>query len=211
MNARPVAFLVWAAVAASAVFWLLRLTASSPVAPSHTVAVAAAALPRGDLNRVLGAPPVVAGPAQAQAEPALASRFKLVGVAAPREGGDRFGLALIAVDGKPARSYKVGAPIDGDMVLQNVHPRGAALGARGAAPQVNLELPPLPAAATSARPPGLLAGAPQGGFGGLSVPGSVPIATLPSPVAGVPQNSETQEPVLVPPPPGQSPSATMTR
>jgi len=210
MNARPIAFLVWATVAASAVFWVLRLTASSPVAPSHTVAVASAALPRGDLNRVLGAPPVVADPAQAQAEPALASRFKLVGVAAPRDGGDRFGLALIAVDGKPARSYKVGAPIEGDMVLQTVHPRGAALGTRGAAPRLTLELPPLPQAATSARPPGMISGVPQGGYNG-SAPGGAPIATLPAPVMGVPQTSETQEPVLVPPPPGQSPSATLTR
>jgi general secretion pathway protein C len=228
MNARPIAFLVWAAVAASAVFWLLRLSASSPAAPPYTVAIAAAALPRGDLNRVLGAPPVVANPAQAQAEPALATRFKLLGVAAPREGGNRFGLALIAVDGKPARSYKVGAPIEGDMVLQTVHQRGAALGARGAAPQLNLELPPLAPPNTSSRPPGMLPGAPQSSIGGPGSPGMLlgapqsstggpgspgggPIATLPAPVAGVPQNSETQEPVLVPPPPGLSPSGAQVR
>jgi general secretion pathway protein C len=210
MNARPIAFVVWAAVAASAAFWLLRLTASSPAAPPYTVAVAAAALPRGDLNRVLGTPPAAANAAQAQAEPALASRFKLLGVAAPREGGDRYGLALIAVDGKPARSFKVGAPIEGELVLQTVHPRGAAVGVRGGAAQVNLELPALPQPATSNRPPGMT-GAPQPGPGGLTVPGNGPIATLPPPVAGVPPNSETQEPVPVPPPPGQSPSHAATR
>jgi len=118
MNARPIAFVVWAAVAASAVFWLLRLTAGSPSAPPHTVAVSTAQTPRGDLSRVLGAPPVVATPG-APLEPALASRFKLLGVAAPREGGERSGLALIAVDGKPARGFKVGAAVDGEIVLQS--------------------------------------------------------------------------------------------
>jgi general secretion pathway protein C len=179
------------------------------VAPAYTVAVAAAALPRGDLNRVLGTPPAPTT-AQAQAEPALASRFKLLGVAAPREGGDRYGLALIAVDGKPARSFKVGAPIEGELVLQTVHPRGAAVGVRGGVAQVNLELPALPQPATSSRPPGTT-GAPQPGFGGLTVPVNAPIATLPPPVAGVPPNSEAQEPVPVPPPPGQSPSHAATR
>lgn len=211
MSARLVAFVIWAAVAASAVFWLMRLAATSPVAPAHTVAVAASTAPRGDLTRVLGAPPASAGPsAQVAAEPALASRFKLLGVAAPRQGGDRTGIALIVVDGKPARGFKVGSTVDGDIVLQSVHPRGAALGARGALAQVNLELPGLPTAATSPRPPGVVAPVmpvpvppPPGAF---APPGGGPIATLPTPVQGVPParppepTSETAEPVPVPPP-----------
>lgn len=210
MSARLIAFVIWAAVAASAVFWLLRLAASSPVAPAHTVAVAAANAPRGDLARVLGAPPVAAASSGAPvaAEPALASRFKLLGVAAPRQGGDRTGIALIAVDGKPARGFKVGAAVDGEIVLQSVHPRGAALGARGAGSQVTLELPPLPAAATSARPPGAAA---LPAHSGIVPPpaGAGPIAALPNPVQAVPPvrqegASETAEPVPVPPPPGQS-------
>jgi general secretion pathway protein C len=217
MSARLIAFVIWAAVAASAVFWLLRLVASSPVAPAHTVAVAAANAPRGDLARVLGAPPVAAASSgvAVAAEPALASRFKLLGVAAPRQGGDRTGIALIAVDGKPARGFKVGAAVDGEIVLQSVHPRGAALGARGAGTQVTLELPPLPAAATSARPPGTAAlpaiAAALPAHSGIVPPpaGGGPIAALPNPVQAVPPvrqegASETAEPVPVPPPPGQS-------
>jgi|APDOM4702015023_1054809.scaffolds.fasta_scaffold14869_2 general secretion pathway protein C len=209
MSARLVAFVIWAAVAASAVFWLMRLAATSPVAPAHTVAVAASTAPRGDLTRVLGAPPASAGPsAPLAAEPALASRFKLLGVAAPRQGGDRSGIALIVVDGKPARGFKVGSTVDGDIVLQSVHPRGAALGPRGNNAQVNLELPALPTAAASPRPPGVAAPAvpvtpPPGAF---SPPGGGPIATLPTPVQAVPParppeaTSETAEPVPVPPP-----------
>lgn len=200
------AFVVWAAVAASAVFWLLRLGASSPTAPAHTVAVSASTRPVGDLARVLGAPPVKAGPASAQpVEPAFASRFKLLGVAAPREGGDRSGLALIAVDGKPARGFKVGAPIEGELVLQSVHPRGAALGSRGEPPRVQLELPPLPAAATSNRPPmsgGTLPPPVYGGVnpsgGGLNAP--MPVAP-PQQDAPPPQPSqEALEPAPVSPP-----------
>lgn len=208
MSARLIAFVIWAAVAASAVFWLLRLAATSPVAPAHTVAVAVANAPRGDLARVLGAPPAAAAApgVAAPAEPALASRFKLLGVAAPRQGGDRTGIALIAVDGKPARGFKVGAAVDGEIVLQSVHPRGAALGARGAGTQVTLELPPLPAAATSARPPG--AAALPAIAAVVPPPGAGPIAALPNPVQAVPPvrqegASETAEPVPVPPPPGQ--------
>ena len=205
MNARPIAFVVWAAVAASAVFWLLRLTAGSPSAPAHTVAVSTAQTPRGDLSRVLGAPPVAATPSAV--EPALASRFKLLGVAAPRQGGERFGLALIAVDGKPARGFKVGAAVDGDIVLQSVHSRGAALGSRDAPPQVRLELPPLPAAATSNRPPGSVGvvGAPgSAGLAPQSAPNMVPppIVTLPPQMQGMPPASETHDQPPVPPPPG---------
>jgi general secretion pathway protein C len=217
MSARLTSFVIWAAVAASAVFWLLRLVSSSPAAPAHTVAVAASTTPRGDLTRVLGAPPVAATTAAAaMPEPALASRFKLLGVAAPRQGGDQIGLALIAVDGKPARGFKVGAPIDGELVLQSVSQRGASLGSQGEKARVTLELPPLPTAATSSRPPGAagpVAVPPPGagGFPGVgALPGSGPIGTLPQPVQSVPPQTETQEPapIPVPPPPQQPFSST---
>ena len=207
MSARVTAFVIWAAVAASAVFWLLRLTASSPSAPSHTVAVATSSTPRGDLTRLLGAPPVANNPSALVAEPALASRFKLLGVAAPAPGGGAMGLALIAVDGKPARSYKVGAAVEGEIVLQSVHARGIALGARdAAAAQVRLDLPPLPLASTSNRPPGsgqVGVSAPM--FGVVNPPGSGPIATLPQPIQGIPPSSEAAEPApLLVAPPGQN-------
>ena len=66
MQARAIAFVVWALVAATAMFWLLRLFAWSPSAPAHTLAVASTPPPRGDLTRVFGAPPAPKGdPAQA--------------------------------------------------------------------------------------------------------------------------------------------------
>jgi general secretion pathway protein C len=196
MQARVVAFVVWALVAASAMYWLLRLSASSPTAPAHTATIAAATLPRGDLTRVLGAPPPVAK-GEAVIEPGLAARFKLLGVAAPRQGGDAAGLALIAVDGKPARGYKVGAPVDGDIVLQSVHPRGAALGTRGAGPQVQLELPPLPGPATGRPGAGLLASPP---LPGSMSPAGGTISSVPVPVPPPPGLSQADAPPDAPPP-----------
>jgi general secretion pathway protein C len=193
MQARLLAFVIWAAVAASAVFWLLRLWTSSPTAPPYTVSVPDKPPPRGDLTRVFGAPPAAAGPAAAPTEPALASRFKLLGVAAPREGGDVSGLALIAVDGKPARGFKVGAAIDGELVLQSVHPRGAALGPRDQGPSVSLELPALPGATASPRAP--MPGVPPLPAGMPPMPGAGTIAPMPMPM---PMPMPT---ALVPPPP----------
>ena len=197
MRVRLVAFVIWAAVAASAMFWALRLSASSPTAPLHTVAVSAAAPPRGDLTRLFGAEPAAIGGEAVAAESPLSSRFKLLGVAAPRQGGDRIGLALIAVDGKPARSYAVGATVDGELVLQSVHARGARLGATGAVPQVTLDLPALPLPATGSLPS---AAGPAGALAPAAMPPSQGVAP---PVVTAPAELQPVEPrpILVPPPP----------
>ena len=197
MTLRLIAFAIWAAVAASAVFWVLRLGATSPAAPTHTVAVGVGAAPRGDLTRVFGAAPVrLTAGANPIVETPLSGRFRLLGVAAPRQGGDRTGLALIAVDGKPARGYTVGTPVDGDLLLQSVHARGARLGARGAAAQVTLELPALPAPATGSLPLALAPGL-QPGLAGVATPAGA----VASPVLSVPIEPQQGEPVPVPPPP----------
>ncbi len=189
MKARLLAFVIWAAVAASAVFWLLRLSTSSPTAPPYTVAVTSATPPRNDLTAVFGAPAAMQ-PTVAPMEPGLASRFKLLGVAAPREGGDSAGLALIAVDGKPARGFKVGTVIDGDLVLQSVHPRGAALGTKGAAPAVSLELPPVTGALSTPR--------------AAPAPGAGPIVSVPTSIVPPPPTSAAPMPGLRPPEAGES-------
>jgi general secretion pathway protein C len=218
MKARLAAFVIWGAVAASLMFWILRLGVSSPAAPAHTVAVGAATTPRGDLARLFGAAPAGDTGAVVNSQTPLSSRFKLLGVAAPRQGGDRVGLALIAVDGKPARSYAVGAAVDGDMVLQSVHARGAKIGARDAVPQVTLDLPALPLPATGTLPstpapvPGLPIGAP-----GIPPPvpavapglppgaNGAPPPTVSTTPPAVPAESQPGIPIGVPPPPGTNP------
>ena len=201
MKLRVIAFVIWAAVAASAMFWALRLSASSPAAPAHTVAVGAAAAPRGDLTRLFGAAPVrdAGGPAVVVQTP-LSGRFRLLGVAAPRQGGDRTGLALIAVDGKPARSYAVGALVDGELTLQSVHARGAQLGAKGAPAQVTLELPALPLAATGSLAPASSLS---------SSPGVPPVVSaVVAPAMAVPTEPQSGEPTSIPQPPAAGSSNT---
>ena len=130
-----VSLLVWGAVAFSAVTWGLRWSATG-AAPSNATA-AAQTLPEVDATaaaRSLGAAPV-----QAAAAPTLASRFQLQGVMA---GGPNAGAALIAVDGKPAKPYRVGAVVADGMVLQSVEGRRISVGASMDGPQtLVLELP----------------------------------------------------------------------
>ena len=151
MLARGLAFGVWAAVAAVALYWGLKLFVTSPPAPAHTTLAMATPAAGADLSRLLGvdAPPVV------EAAPALVvdARFQLLGVVAPRAvngstAPSREGVALIAVDGKPAKAYRVGAVVEGDNILQSVQSRGAQLGLRGGPVGVALQLPP-PALASS--------------------------------------------------------------
>ncbi|PQA85285.1 general secretion pathway protein C [Limnohabitans sp. TS-CS-82] len=132
----PVAsLLVWGAVAFSAVTWGLRWSATG-TNPSNTTA-AAQALPEVDVSaaaRSLGAAPV-----QAAAAPTLASRFQLQGVMA---GGPDAGAALIAVDGKPAKPFRVGAVVADGLVLQSAEGRRISLGASmDGAQTLLLELP----------------------------------------------------------------------
>ncbi len=150
MPARLCAFVIWALVAASAVFWGLRLLVGARSAPPHTVAAADTASMRADLTRLLGAPRTAAVE-QPQA-PALASRFQLTGVMAPKPPSHS-GIALIAVDGKMPRAFRVGSPIDGELVLKSVSLRTAEIGTSSGGSAVVLQMPPLPVVATGTLPP----------------------------------------------------------
>lgn len=132
----PVAsLLVWGAVAFSTVTWGLRWSATG-AAPSNATA-AAQALPEVDVSaaaRSLGAAPV-----QVAAAPTLASRFELQGV---MSGGPDAGAALISVDGKAAKPYRVGAVVADGLVLQWAQARRVSLGAVVDGPQtLVLDLP----------------------------------------------------------------------
>jgi general secretion pathway protein C len=191
MLARLTAFVVWALVAATAVFWGLRMLVRPQPAPAYAVAVGDSAAMRGDLSRLLGATPVAsAGPAAPA--PELASRFKLIGVMANKQR-DGNGFALIAVDAKPARAYPVGARLDGDIVLQAVSLRTASIGPAAGSPAATLEVPALPAPAT-----GTLPGPGDGvRFGAAAAPPPMPgVVAVPSPM---PLPSQAVVPQGVPP------------
>lgn len=155
MLSRWVSFVIWAAVAASAVFWGLRLFTRPLPLPPNAAVVSASPPPVGNLSRLFGADKPVVAPAAAKPVSAVeASRYQLIGVVAPRADRARVqGIALIAVDGKPPRAFRVGARIEDDQVLQAVHARGASIGPRGGAPLATLELPAVPPASTAAPGP----------------------------------------------------------
>ncbi|MBK6786815.1 MAG: hypothetical protein KBF65_11140 [Rubrivivax sp.] len=187
MLARWVTFLVWAAVAASAVAWGLKIFVQPPAAPPQALVAETGRAARGDLTRLLGVdpPPPVAVKAPV---PAADARFKLVGVVSPRSPqAAREGLALIAVDGKPPRAYRVGALVEDPHVLQAVNPRGATLGPVDGPALVALKLPPPSAAATGVLPPAGRVGA---------VPRSAPSVVPrqgPAPASAMSAGNEAQE------------------
>src|SRR5580765_4844443 len=135
MLARLSAFVIWALVAATAVFWGLRLLVRAPAAPAHAVAVGDTVALRGDLTRLLGAAPVA--PSAKPAAPEGASRFRLLGIVAPIDA-QAGGVALIAVDGKMPKAFAVGAPLDGDLVLKSVSLRTASIASGQGGPTITL-------------------------------------------------------------------------
>ena len=139
---RGATFSVAALAAASATFWALKLSApSSPVA--LTAAVAVVGVPTSDAQawvRLLGGVEAGASPvADVVASDVSSGRFKLMGVVA---GLSRHGYALIATDGKVAKPYRVGAPVEDGLILKSVSPRSAELARTLEAPAgLTLELP----------------------------------------------------------------------
>jgi general secretion pathway protein C len=126
---------LWALVAGSAVYWGLKFTARSGAVAAAPVAIhtGAPADPVA-VARLLGATPVAAAQA-----PSVASRFALVGVVA---SSTHQGAALIAVDGKPAKPFRIGAALDDRLILQSVESRRAVLAESPRGPAVvTLELP----------------------------------------------------------------------
>jgi general secretion pathway protein C len=191
MLARFSALVVWALVAATAALWTLRLVGRPAPTPVHSVA-GGVQVGNTDLSRLFGSPPVVAMPPQVAAPES--SRFRLVGVMAPRGSrsstSGRYGLALISVDGKPARAFRVGSVIDSGLVLQSVGWRSASIGAGSGQQPTLLELP-LPT------PPNTATSLPSPG---LNLP---PVSPPPVPGAGRFQG--------MPPPSAQPPMPPVTR
>ena len=140
---RIAAFVLAGLAGASAVYWGLKWPGAgvSPGAASVLVADAAPADPQA-LARALGGGNAVAAPPAAVAAASVAGRLSLVGVVANRSRG---GAALISIDGKPARPYRVGARVDDALVLQSVAPRRAVLANSLQGPaSLTLDLPLLP-------------------------------------------------------------------
>ena len=136
--------MVWAALAASLVFWVLRLGARPEPLPARVQTVASDQSTRGEILRLF-ANPVAAGATPAM-QATASSRMRLLGVVAGADDDAR-GWVVLSIDGQPARTIQVGAQVDGDWVVQTVTNRRVEIGPSGAPAVAVLELPlPAPAA-----------------------------------------------------------------
>jgi general secretion pathway protein C len=189
MGSRLLSFVVWATVAAASVFWVLRLLTRAPEAPARAVPVQfGTTASAADLARLLGTPPKQPVINTVVAPPSADSRFRLQGVVAARDARTRAGLALISVDGKPARAFGVGAALDDALVLISVDHRAVEIGPRGGPAQIKLELAAVPEAARSQFPS---ARTPAGAS-------ALPAVARPPPVA-VPPPATVSPPLDLPP------------
>lgn len=154
-------FLVWLLAAGCIVYWALKFVNGAVAPLSASVAAPSAGAGNLDalsLTKGLGGrqPPASNNPPAVAAASALqASRFVLTGVVVQRSS--RQGVALIAVDGKPPRPYRVGAELADGVILQSVSNGKAMLATSAeAAPELTLALPQLSSAvvgtAVAARP-----------------------------------------------------------
>ena len=147
---------VWVLAALSATWWSLKFVGarSSPLSVTTLGAPAAGSDP-ADLAKVFGPPiaPVAAAVANAPKAAEPGTRFVLVGVVADKAS---IGVALIAVDGKAARPYRVGSPVEDSYTLKSVAARSAVLAPSSQADAaLMLELAPMASAvpANMLRPP----------------------------------------------------------
>ena len=153
--ARVLVMIVWVAVGASTVFWGFKLVLGAAARPALADVATPATTLLVDWTRLLGVDPPANRVEQAPAR-ADHPRLQLIGVIAPPNANSGSqGVALIVIDGQPARAYRVGAMIDSRQVLQAVHRRGALIGLRDGGASMLLELPALPASATGSQPAAL--------------------------------------------------------
>jgi general secretion pathway protein C len=201
---RLATFSLWLLAAASVVYWGLKFVQGT-AAPANTLVVAATpstpAVDSAALARGLGGGPVAQVASAEVAAPSTlnASRFVLTGVVAAKP--NRQGIALIAVDGKPARPYRVGAQVVDGLLLQSVVGTQVALASAADVPAaLTLDMPklttaivgtaipvrPVPAPVAPVAPtPTLPAALPAP----VVVPGTVSVAPdLANPPAGFGQN-----------------------
>ena len=133
---RLTSLLVWAVVAYSAVVFALQWGGGVPVDTVVLGSEQKQVLSDVDalsVPKALGAAPVQSATAS------LASRFVLVGV---MDGGPLQGVALISVDGKPAKPYRLGQAVSEGFVVVGTGPKKAELGPQlGVASSLVLELP----------------------------------------------------------------------
>jgi len=139
------------------------------------------------VGRLLG---VISAQNAAPVAPEAASRFALSGVVADPSNQ---GAALISIDGKPPRPFRVGSRVGENYVLQSVGVRAATLGAQVDGPPaftlqlpvrapISVSLPPPPISGVGVSPAPVPAQRPAG-----LLPSTMPAVVVPPPETAPPQ------------------------
>ena len=174
--ARLASLLLFAALCAICAAWGLQLfSPRSPIAPAGAIAQPAAASDLLQAGQLFGAPP-----APSPSAAAAPSNVQVVGVIA---AGPR-GVALLSVDGQPAKPFRVGEKVAEGLTVSAVMPDSVALIRNGQ--PLTAQAPPRPSL-------DVLTSGPKSG---IDMPGSS--GTLPPGLSGGPGAPP-------PPPPMQSP------
>ena len=179
-------FIVWAAVGLCVAYWAFKFVTTKPVEATAAVALPAVVVDTKAIAKLLGATDNIA--TQAINTPANA-KFSLFGLAATSTG---HGIALIAIEDKPAKPYRVGAKVTDDLVLKSISKVNAILAVSLSAPDgPKLELPkrkPATFVAASAPNPAAQLQAPSVTIPATNAPNNV--ATNPS-AGAVPNYANT--------------------
>ena len=154
--------MVWLAVGLCATYWAFKFVTTKHVEATAALPAPTVVVDSKAVGKLLGATDIVA--VKVINTPA-STKFVLFGLASTARGQ---GVALIALDGKPARPYRVGSLVADDLVLKSISKTGVILAVSLQAPEgVTLELPQL-------KPASVAVIAPR-----LPVSGAVPTFTAP--------------------------------
>ncbi len=128
--------MIWLAVGLCAAYWAFKFVTTKPVEATAALAAPTVVVDSKAVAKLLGATDNVASkPLNTPAS----TKFVLFGLAGTTRGQ---GVALIALDGKPAKPYRVGSLVADDLVLKSISKTGVILAAStSAADGVTLELP----------------------------------------------------------------------
>ncbi|MCX7231257.1 MAG: hypothetical protein NTW15_20035 [Burkholderiales bacterium] len=170
--ARIASVLLFAALCAIVAGWALQLLAPrAPVAPAGAVAQVQGPPDLSAAGQLFGGVPRAAD-AQVQAAP---SNIQVSGVLA---SGAR-GVALLAIDGRPAKPFAVGEPVSDGMTVRSVTGDTVELDRSAGGPPMRL---PAPARGSVA----VLTSGPQRSGGGANVPPASVSGAPPGAPAGLP-------------------------
>lgn len=152
MLIKSLTFFMWLGVSASSVYWGLLIF--NPPSQASQASVAMVPEAKGDWVKVLG---TIKAPAPFSKPSTSANEFKLLGLAAATQAGQKHGVALLSFQDQPARSYKVGTPINDRLMVVDISKQRVTIGLaqdpKNEKEHIFLEAALLPKAEASKEPP----------------------------------------------------------